>query len=78
MSTQPKYRLSAREWFRVNSEGFIENEDFSGCTRKSAPNQNGITQELQDYKMTLDMSKHICMMSRNIYEQSSYTRPKIG
>lgn len=52
------------EWFRVNSEGFIENEDFSGCTRKSAPNQNGITQELQDYKMTLDMSKHICMMSR--------------
>lgn len=52
------------EWFKTNSYGFIENEDFLGCTCKSAPNQNGITQDLQDYKMTLDMSKHICMMSR--------------
>lgn len=54
-------RFSA--WFETNSQGFIENEDFTSVLSGTVVN-NGAKRELQDYELTIDMAKHICIMSR--------------
>ena len=54
-------RFSA--WFETNSQGFIENEDFTSVLSGTVVN-NGATRELQDYELSVDMAKHICLMSR--------------
>ena len=54
-------RFSA--WFETNSQGFIEGVDFTGVLTSTVVN-NGAQIELQDYSLSVDMAKHICLMSR--------------
>lgn len=54
-------RFSA--WFESNSQGFIEGEDFTSVPTSTVVN-NGAVRELEDYQCSLDMAKHICLMSR--------------
>lgn len=54
-------RFSA--WFETNAQGFVENEDFTSVLSGTVVN-NGAHREVQDYSLTVDMAKHICLMSR--------------
>lgn len=57
-------RFSA--WFETNSHGFIEGEDFTTVLVGTEVQNNGGVQirELTDHNLTVDMAKHICLMSR--------------
>lgn len=52
-------------WFETNSQGFIEGEDYTSVLVGTEVQNNGGIQirELQDYECSLDMAKHICLMS---------------
>lgn len=54
-------RFSA--WFETNSQGFIEGVDFTSVLSGTVVN-NGAKRNLQDYQLSVDMAKHICLMSR--------------
>lgn len=51
-------RFSA--WFDTNSAGFIEGEDYTPYLWVHPQNK----QEFTDYHISVDMAKHICLMSR--------------
>lgn len=53
-------RFSA--WFETNSQGFVEGEDFTSVLSGTVVN-NGAVKPIQDYNCTLDMAKHLCLMS---------------
>lgn len=51
-------------WFETNSQGFVENEDYTSVRESTEVRNNGGVQmrELQDYSLTVDMAKHICLV----------------
>lgn len=51
------------EWFSINSKDFIEGEDFTSVLTSTLVN-NGAKREIQDYAISIDMAKSICLMSR--------------
>lgn len=53
-------RFSA--WFEANAKGFVEGEDFTSVPTSTVVN-NGASRELEDYQLTVDMAKHLCLMS---------------
>ena len=60
-----KKRFSS--WFETNSQGFIEGEDFSKPYLKVRVQNEGnreVQREVEDYDLSVDMAKHICLMSR--------------
>ncbi|MCR1889592.1 phage antirepressor KilAC domain-containing protein [Ligilactobacillus murinus] len=52
------------DWVKQNFKDFYENEDYT-CAPRSAYVQigNGATRKVDDYALTLDMAKQLCMMS---------------
>ena len=56
-------RFSA--WFDQYKNLFAENEDFTSVLKGTEVQNNGGIQirDLQDYEISIDMAKHICMMS---------------
>lgn len=54
-------RFSA--WFKTNAQGYVEGEDYTSVVAHTLVN-NGASREITDYNMTIEMAKHICMMSR--------------
>ena len=58
-------RFSA--WFETNSQGFIEGEDYSNPYFRVRVGHEGnreVHREVEDYDLSVDMAKHICLMSR--------------
>lgn len=56
-----KRRFSA--WWEQNSKGFEENEDFTSVLTSTVV-ANGARKPIQDYLVTIDMAKELCMMSK--------------
>lgn len=51
-------------WFeRMTAYGFTENNDYTSVKSSTVVN-NGAERELQDYDLSVDMAKHICMVQR--------------
>ena len=52
-------------WVKSNFSEFTENEDFLGGGHIDVRgNQYGGTQEISDYSLSIDMAKHLCLMSK--------------
>lgn len=52
------------KWVEQNFEDFIQNEDFTSVTAVTLVN-NGATRPIQDYDITIDMAKELCMMTHS-------------
>lgn len=51
-------------WVNSNFKEFTENEDFFAGHIDVRGNQYGGVQTVDDYNLTVDMAKHLCLMSR--------------
>ncbi len=51
------------KWVGQNFRDFESGIDFTGVTTVTAVN-NGAKQKLQDYALTIDMAKQLCLLSR--------------
>lgn len=53
-------------WFEryVTKYGFVDGQDFTSVKSFTLVN-NGATREIQDYSLSLDTAKHVCMLQRN-------------
>ena len=50
-------------WVQRYLPNFVEGEDFTSVSKLTVVN-NGAERELEDYQCSMDMAKHICLMSR--------------
>ena len=50
-------------WFETNSKGFVEGQDYTSVLSGTVVN-NGATRKIQDFNISTEMAKHICLMSR--------------
>lgn len=50
-------------WIQRYLPSFIEGEDFTSVSRLTVVN-NGAERTIDDYQLSIDMAKHICLMSR--------------
>lgn len=50
-------------WVQRYLPNFVEGEDFTSVSKLTVVN-NGAERELDDYALTIDTAKHICLMSR--------------
>lgn len=57
-----KYDFS--RWVKSNFSEFVENTDFFGGHIDVRGNQYGGTQTVDDYNLSVDMAKHLCLMSK--------------
>lgn len=57
-----KYRFS--RWVESNFAEFTKDEDYFGADIDVRGNQYGGIQTLDDYDLTIDMAKHLCLMSK--------------
>ncbi|MDH5099782.1 phage antirepressor KilAC domain-containing protein [Lactobacillus kefiranofaciens] len=51
------------KWVGQNFDGFEENQDFTSVTTVTVV-ANGARKPIQDYLLTIDMAKELCMMSK--------------
>lgn len=51
-------------WVNSNFKEFVENTDFFGGHMDVRGNQYGGKQTIDDYDLTIDMAKHLCLMSK--------------
>lgn len=54
-------------WFETNSQGFVRGEDYSNPYLKVRVQKEGnrdVQREVEDFELSVDMAKHICLMSR--------------
>lgn len=52
------------KWFaRQLQFGFVENEDYTSVLKSTVVN-NGASRDLQDYHLSIDMAKQICMVQK--------------
>ena len=52
-------------WNRMCSYGFIENTDYFRVYQKVRANRYGGEQDIQDFSLSMDMAKEICMLQRS-------------
>ena len=60
-----KLELKTRfsKWVDQNFRDFEEFVDYTSVTRVTVVN-NGANREIEDYQLSLDMAKHLCVLSR--------------
>ena len=55
-----------KRWVDVNFSQFVENRDYFATHMNVKGNQYGGDREILDYDVTLDMAKHLCLMSHSV------------
>lgn len=53
-----------KRWVDSNFKEFVENVDYFGGHTDVSSNQYGGVLTIQEYDLTVDMAKHLCLMSR--------------
>ena len=66
LGLKKRFSVWIEQYVKENNDYLFENGvDFVECTSKYTANQHGAIGELQDYAITFDMAKEICMVTKN-------------